>query len=165
MKKNILLIIGICLVCIITSGCGKDYKVVNCTREVDATESFKTDMKYKIYYEDNYVMEMHSVEKITSPDTDVLNKYKEAYEKSYAKYKGLEYYDYNISVEDDTLTSKVDIDYTNIDMDKLLEIDGPVELKEEGSDKKIKYNVYKDGKVLLDESIKLYERLGAKCDK
>ena len=165
MKRNILLIISICLLCIITSGCGKDdYKVVNCTREVEATESFKTDMKYKLYYEDNYVMEMHSVEKITAEDS-VLNQYKEAYEKSYSKYKGLEYYDYNINIKNGTLTSKVDIDYTKIDMDKLLEIDGPVELKEEGSDKKTKYNVYKDGKVLLDESIKLYERLGAKCDK
>ncbi len=173
MKKCILLVICICLLCFVTTACGSSnnkskvksgYKVMNCTRLVENSEISKTDMNYELYYKGNYVMEMHSVEKITAEE-EILNKYKTAYENSYSKYKDLKYYNHKLEIKDDTLISTVDIDYTKIDMDKLEQLESSVELKEEGNDKKTKYSVYKDGKVLLDKVKDLYEKLGANCKK
>ena len=84
-------------------------------------------------------------------DTDILNTYKEQIESLYSPYKDVEYYEYNVDITDNKLTSTVDINYTKVDTDKLLEIDSA-----NGA-------LIKDGKISVDDIKSVYESLGATC--
>ena len=69
----------------------------------------------------------------------------------YSPYKDVEYYEYNVDVTDNKLTSTVDINYAKVDTDKLLEIDSA------------NGQLIKDGKISVDDIKSVYESLGATC--
>ena len=154
-KKNIMLLLIFGLV-LLVGGCDDvdNYDVVTCTRTATLSDSNTTaDLEYKIYYEGDYVKKTVSVEKITSSDKSILNKYKSSYESVFSKYKNIKYYDNVVKLNKNTVTSTTKIDYTKVDTDKILEIEG-----DNG-------NIYtKDGKVKLDTLIKTYKKYGSKCD-
>ena len=144
----------ICLVTLITA-CGKEdnYKVVKCVRNVEATKDLAVDANYYLYYEGDYIKKMQSKEVIKASNKTILNTYKQGYEKSYAAYKDIDYYDNKITIDGNTLTSEVNIDYTKVDINKLIELEGE------------KDNIYEDGKVSLKKALDLYEEAGLQCDK
>ena len=150
MKKVLLLVFFVSL-CFLVTGCHNDYEVKTCTRNVEAGENMKTNFIYKIYYKGKYVMLYESTEEITADDS-VLNTYKDAYEKVYKEYDGIEYYDHKLTLKDGTLTSKVNIDYRKVDLDKIIELEGN------------KYNIYKDGKVVLNKLLSFYKKAGIQCE-
>lgn len=131
-----------------TSGSGK----LSCTREAFAGDDVDVDLSYELEYMNGYVQTLHSVEKIVSSSSDSLDEYEEAYEKIADNYKGLKYYDINISRTEDTVVNDTFINYEKIDMKRLLEIEGEED------------NVVEDGKVKLETWLGFAEAFGTVCE-
>lgn len=155
-KKGISVILLVLGLLLFLSGCDdtSNYKVVNCTRSVSLNDNkTSAELKYEIYYEGEYVKKTISTEEITSSDKTVLNEYKSSYEKVFEKYKDIDYYDNTVTISGDTVTSKTIVDYTRVDTDAILRIEG-----ENG-------NIYTDdGKVKLKTLLDLYKKYGSQCD-
>ena len=74
-------------------------------------------------------------------------------ENLYSNFDNIENYKYNVIIEENTLTSTVNIDYTKIDINELLEIDSSVQ------------QLLNDNKkVDLDKITQVYESAGAVCE-
>ena len=85
--------------------------------DMNASYTYVADFSlWKVY---NFKM----VETVRSADNDNLLTYRESIEKEMSKYKNLDYYDNLIVVENRTLTNIVTIDYKNVDMKKLEQLD------------------------------------------
>lgn len=154
MKKRLLLIVLLFSVFIL-SGCEgtSNDEVVHCTRAASLSDSNTTvDLKYDIYYKDKYVKRTVSTEQITSSDKNTLSEYESSYKKVFDQYKDIKYYDNTITINDRSLISVTKIDYTKVDFNQILEIEGE------------KGNVFtKDGKVKLKTLVDLYEKYGSQC--
>lgn len=155
MKKK-LLFSGLLFMILILSGCEdtSNYKVINCTRTASLSDNKTTvDLKYKIYYEGDYVKKTISTEQVTSSDKNTLDIYESSYKKVFEQYKDIKYYDNNVTKQDGSIISTTKIDYTKVDTSKILEIEGE------------KGNIFtKGGKVKLKTLIELYEKYGSQCD-
>lgn len=150
MKKSFI-ILGILL--LLVTGCGQtqaEEKMV-CTRTVNMN-NVQMDLRYEVYYEGDNVNKVQSTEKVISDDEATLQTYQDQVESIYSNFDNVEHYNYEVSIEGDTLTSTTDIDYTKIDMDQLLEIDSSVEQL-----------LNDNGKIDLDNITKVYEQAGATC--
>ena len=145
------LILGV-FILLLSTGCGNSNSTesMTCTRTMNQN-GIKTDLKYNIEYSKDYVTKIKTIETIESSNTDILDTYKEQIEALYSPYKNIEYYNYNIDIKDDKLTSTVDINYEKIDTDKLLEIDSA------------NGQLIKDGKIKVSDIKSVYESLGATC--
>ncbi len=152
MKKLKLLLVV--LLALVVTGCGNSdaEKTMTCTRTLNQ-DNLKMDLKYTVVYQGNYVKQVTSVETITTDDEEVLNTYKTSVEKVYAPYQDLEYYDTNVSVEGNTMTSTVNINYEKLDVDKLIEIDSA------------NGQLFSDGKITISTMENLYNQVGATCTK
>ncbi len=137
---------------IVCTGC-KSSKIntLSCTRNVEQA-GIKFDLFYLIKYKNNYVTNIQSTEKIVSDDLFVLNSYKDDIESIYEPYKNLKYYNYNIEISGNTLTSQTDIDYTKVDTKKMIEIDSN------------NSNLIKNGKIDVGTIQSYYQSLGIVCD-
>ena len=144
-------VLGVCSLLLVT-GCGNSNNMesMTCTRTMNKN-GIKTSLKYNVEYEGDYVSRIKTVETVETDDTDILNTYKDQIESLYSPYKDVEYYEYNIDITDNKLTSTVDINYAKVDTDKLLEIDSA-----NGA-------LIKDGKISVDDIKSVYESLGATC--
>ena len=152
MKKSFI-ILGILL--LLVTGCGQtqaEEKMV-CTRTVNMN-NVEMDLRYEVYYEGDNVNKVQSTEKVISDDEATLQTYQDQVESIYSNFDNVEHYNYEVSIEGDTLTSTTDIDYTKIDMNQLLEIDSSVEQL-----------LNDNGKIDLDNITKVYEQAGATCSK
>ena len=145
------IVLGVCSLLLIT-GCGKSSNVesMTCTRTMNQNE-IKTSLKYNVQYEGDYVSKIKTIETIETDNVDTLNTYKEQIESLYSPYKDVEYYKYDVDINDNKLTSTVDINYKKVDTDKLLEIDSA------------NGQLIKDGKIRVDDIKSVYESLGATC--
>lgn len=110
------------------------------------------DLSYFADYQGSYVNNIRSDERITSDDNNILATYKKAVEETYAPFDGLEYYSYNVEIDGNTLISTTDIDYSKIDVDKVLELDP-------GSS-----SLIKNGKININDLKKAYQTMGATCE-
>lgn len=152
MKKTILLLV-LCFSVFMVSGCGKEEeKTMNCTRTVNQN-GIKMDLSYTVTYEGDYAKVVKSVEKIISDDEDTLETYKTQLEETTKSFKDIEYYDHDIKIEGNTLTSSITINYEKIDTDKLISIDSAMK------------QIIKDGKVSIDTLETLYTGLGNTCER
>lgn len=137
------------------TGCGNkevQEKTMICTRNATIAEGTTLNVEYTVTYQGDYVKKIYSNEKISSDNTEYLNQMKTMVENTYAPYKDLEYYDYNIQIEGDTLTSQLTIDYDEIDTDKMIEIDSA------------NATLIKDGKVKVEDIKAQYNNIGAICE-
>ena len=150
MKK--IIILGVALLILVT-GCGtKQEKKMICTRTSNMN-GVKIDLRYEVTYQGNNVNKVESTEKVESDSKETLNTYKEAVENLYSNFDNIENYKYNVIIEGYTLTSTVNIDYTKIDINELLEIDSSVQ------------QLLNDNKkVDLDKITQVYESAGAVCE-
>ena len=116
-------VLGVFILFLVT-GCGNsnDALSMTCTRTMNQN-NIKTSLKYNVEYKDDYVSRIKSVETIETDSSDILNTYKEQIESLYSPYQDVDYYEYNVEIQDNKLTSTVDINYEKVDTDKLLEID------------------------------------------
>ena len=144
---------GFILVCcglVVITGCGAD-KTMTCTRTMNQN-GIKADLKYEVVYSGDTVKQVKSTEKISNDSKEVLETYKETVEKTYAPYKDLEHYNYNVTIDGDTLTSIADINYEKIDTKKMIEVDSA------------NSQLIKNGKVSLKDLKSVYESVGATCE-
>lgn len=151
MKRKYLFLAVTMLVVFLVTGCSySKEKTMTCTRTMNQS-GMKTNLNYKVTYSGDYVNRVQSEESIETSDTTTLNAYKEQIENTYKPYKGIKYYNYNVTVDGNKLVSTADINYAKIDTDKLIEIDSA------------NSQLINDGKVKLSSIKSLYEQLGATC--
>lgn len=149
--KKVLFLAGISI--LLLTGCGaKEQKTMTCTRTVNQS-GMKMDLSYEVKYTGDYVDTVKSVEKIESDNAEVLKTYKETVESMYSAYDNIKYYDYDVVIDGNTLTSTVNINYSKIDTDKLLEVDSALG------------QLIKDGKVSIDDIESVYNAVGAICER
>lgn len=151
MKRKYLFLAVTMLVIFLVTGCSSsEEKTMTCTRTMNQS-GMKTNLNYKVTYSGDYVNRVQSEESIETDDTTTLNTYKEQIENIYKPYKDVEYYTYNVTIDNSKLVSTVDINYAKIDTDKLIEIDSA------------NSQLINNGKVKLSSVKSLYEQLGATC--
>lgn len=137
---------------LLLAGCGSNSSVSSdgvkkCTRTGTVTNG-STEMNYEVYYKGEYVVLLHSTEKIISDSSSVLDTYEEAYKNIFKQYEGLEYYDNKITRSSNSVTNEITINYEKIDMGKLLDIEGEED------------NVIENGKVKLDTWLSFAKKYG-----
>lgn len=110
------------------------------------------DLSYFADYKESYVTNIKSNEKIVSDNTSILETYKSKVEQSYEPFDDIEYYNYSVKIEGDTLISTTDIDYSKIDIEKVLEVDPTSS------------SLIKNGKININTLKKAYESMGATCE-
>lgn len=126
--------------------------VLKCTREATAKEGIDVELNYEVYYNDNYIEVLHSIEKVISNSSDDLDEYEQAYTNIYKNYEDLKYYDNIITRDENSVTSDTTINYEKIDIDRLLEIEGEED------------NVIENGKVKVETWVNFAEQFGATCE-
>ena len=151
LRSSILLVMILLL-----AGCGSNSSVSSdgvkkCTRTGTVTNG-STEMNYEVYYKGEYVVLLHSTEKIISDSSSVLDTYEEAYKNIFKQYEGLEYYDNKITRSSNSVTNEITINYEKIDMGKLLDIEGEED------------NVIENGKVKLDTWLSFAKKYGVTCE-
>lgn len=154
MKKKSFILGFVLVFILLLSGCSSEQegeKTMTCKRTMNQN-GMKANLTYTVLYEGDYVNRVKSEETIETDATEILDAYKEQVETLYSPYKDIEYYEYSVDVKDNKLTSTVDIDYSKIDTDKLIEIDSA------------NSSLIQDGKILVDDIKSLYEQLGATCE-
>ena len=141
---------------LLLAGCGSNSSVSSdgvkkCTRTGTVTNG-STEMNYEVYYKGEYVVLLHSTEKIISDSSSVLDTYEEAYKNIFKQYEGLKYYDNKITRNSNSVTNETTINYEKIDMGKLLDIEGEED------------NVIENGKVKLDTWLSFAKKYGVTCE-
>ena len=124
----------------------------HCTR-TGVMEGGNADLSYEIYYTGKVLNRVESTEMVTSDDEEILDQYEGAYRAIHAHYEGLEYYDTSVIRTDNSVTSKITIDYDHIDIDELISI--------EGNDN----NVFEDEVPKIAKWRALARKVGMKCSK
>lgn len=152
MKKAIISILMVSI--LIFTGCSnqKEEKTMSCNRTLEQS-GLSMDLTYNVSYVGSNVTKVESVEKVTSDNSTVLETYKTQIEKVYEPYKDIEYYDYSVNINDNTLTSKTNINYEKIDTDKMISVDSA------------NSQLIKKGKINIDTLKSYYEALGITCKK
>lgn len=151
LKYLVVLLLGVFIV----TGCQnkEELKTMTCTRTINQ-EGVSMDLSYKVTYNGDYVEVLESTEKVTSKDTSALEEYKKSIETTYKPYANIKYYDTKVTIDGDTLTSKVTIDYSKIDYKEFVNIDSANSQM-----------FTDDGKVKLETIESLYSQIGATCTK
>lgn len=122
-----------------------------CARGGKGLNNSTAELSYEVNYEKGYLTKVHSIEKVTSEDSSVLDQYEDAYKNIFKAYKNLKYYDNTITREDTTVTSDTTIDYSKVDIKKLEEIEATNQ------------SIIKNGKVSLKDWLTLASKVGTKC--
>ena len=151
MKKGILISLLVIMLVVVT-GCGKaKTKTMTCTMKSTITSGTTMESVYKITYTGKYVDLVESTEKVKSNSNLVLETYKKTIDDMYSPYKDIKYYDYDITIDGDTLTSVAKINYAKIDTDKMIKVNSANK------------QLIKDGKIAVETIKEVYEQLGAEC--
>ena len=133
------------------TGCGSK-KVMSCSYK-STQNNVKMDLSYTVNYKGNNVINVKSVEKIESDDSEVLHDYKVMVEEMYAPYSNISNYTYEIDVNGNTLTSTTNINYKKINLNDMIEIDPNIQ------------QLIKDNNINIDLMKLSYENLGLTCKK
>lgn len=165
--KKIGILVCLVLICFLVSGCEtkKMEKVIindkvidtatmehkHCSREA-TLDGGDAKLEYDIYYTGDVLNLLISKEKIISSSEEILNIYEEAYKSIHLNYKELEGYDTSIERGDTTVTSIIKIDYDNIDINKLIEIEG------EGD------NIFENSIPKVNKWLELAKKFGTTCE-
>lgn len=152
MKKIVKLSVLV-LTSLVFTGCGSKEIITECVRTGTIREGVSVDFNYKVTSKGGVVLKVETVEKVTSQDEEYLKTFKDSILSMYAPYKDIKDYNYEVTIEGDTLVSKTNIDYTKVDTDKLVEIDSA------------NSKLIKNGKVSLDDVTNLYNSTGAVCQR
>ncbi len=131
----------------------KNMEKMTCTRQGNGINGAKANLNYTLYYQGEYLQILHSKEQVLTTNQDILTEYQNAYINIYKNYENLKYYETSIVREEGSVTNDTIINYSKLDTNKLLEIEGEED------------NIIKDGKVKLDDWLKFAEKLGTTCEK
>lgn len=154
--KKIIKCLALFLFVLVISGCNSklSYKESVCTLENDQSKSdYKAQTTYKIYSKNDIVKKVYSKETLKSNSKEILDYFKNLYEKQYdAQNKNYGGYKYSIKIDGNNLISDITIDYTKLDLDKFIK-----------DNSAMKSYVNEENKLTVDGIIKMYESLGASC--
>lgn len=154
--KKIIKCLVLFLFVLVISGCNSklSYKESVCTLENDQSKSdYKAQTTYKIYSKNDIVKKVYSKETLKSNSKEILDYFKNLYEKQYdAQNKNYGGYKYSIKIDGNNLISDITIDYTKLDLDKFIK-----------DNSAMKSYVNEENKLTVDGIIKMYESLGASC--
>ena len=135
------------------TGCSSvSYKTMTCSRTTNKL-GVSMDLSYTIKYSDDVVNEIESIEKLRSNDISKLNALKNEFENIYKNYDGVDYYTYDVSLENNTLTNTFSIVYNSDDTNTLLSV------AQSGK------SFSKIGKVNVDSLLSYYKSVGITCEK
>lgn len=178
LKKTSLVILMFCLMLLVT-GCSEDEKKndtkngtssatkvtivdkdfdregsgsLSCTQGATASEGIDVDLSYVVTYENGNILILHSTSKITSNDQADLDLYENAYESIADSYKDLDHYNTSIVRDDNSVTYDTIIDYDNINIDQLLDIEGEED------------NIILGDEAKLSLWLDLAEQVGVTCE-
>ena len=127
-------------------------KVLTCTKSGTVTTGVQADFTYQVFHDGIYAEEVHTVEKLMTNNEEYLQQYRNLLIRGYEPYQDIEFYDYDVKINGNTLTSTVNINYAKKDKEKMIEIN-----KENAT-------LIKNGKVLVSDMKALYEQqVGAVC--
>lgn len=162
MKKGLLLV----SLLILLTGCGEEttndvyndipeQKTMHCEVSTrDVVNGYETASDYTIYYTDDYVDKVETVETVTSESEEFLDTMEEyvntTYEATNSAYGG---YTYEVTREDGKVVSNVTIDYDKMNLEQY------------ATDQPSLAQYIEDGKFLVDGIIEIYETAGATCEK
>ncbi len=150
MKKSFLFVSLFIMLAIIT-GCGNSSKTMICTMSGEIVKGTTVNKEYKVTYTGEYVDYVKGKEIIKSDTKEILAAYKKTAEAMQALYKDIKYYDYNVELVSDTLTSTTEINYAKVDAKKMSDANTTLGKMFEG------------GKVKLETLRAVYETQGATC--
>ena len=151
--KKLALLVPVLLLSL--TGCGTTQTgTINCTLSTnDVINGYKLESSYKINYTGDYVDNVETLEEVTSESEVLLDTFETTLNDTYSAtnqaYGG---YTYTVTNESGKVTSKVTIDYSEMNIDKYVK-DQPV-LK----------SYVEDGKMLVDGVKAIYESMGATCE-
>ena len=128
----------------------KSSGILHCTRSGTANNA-EPFFEYTLKYKDNLLLELHSIEGVTSDDEAVLDEYDTAYEKINANYKNLKYYDTEVIRTDVSVYRDTTINYAKIDTGKLLDIEGS------------ENNIIENGQASLSAWLEFASKFGTTC--
>ncbi len=150
MKKGIILIPAMVL---LLTGCGEKKGTISCTLSSnDAVNGYKLDAEYTIHYKGDNAEYVESKEVISSDSEDTLATFESSFNSTYntmnSTYGG---YTINITNENGKVTSNIKIDYTKMDLEKLVQDQPAMKL------------YVKDKKMSKEGLQATYEAMGATC--
>ena len=121
-----------------------------CTYSATA-DVYAIKTKYIVTFKNKIVKNIYTEETLTKYGDKVLNDYKTTLDSLYQPYSKLKYYDYSVELKDNQVTSKININYEKLDINKFISIDS--------NNKKILTN----NKVMIKTIKKIYKNNGARC--
>jgi uncharacterized lipoprotein YehR (DUF1307 family) len=125
---------------------------LKCSTEAVADEGIDVDLNYTIKYKNGNILELVSIQKVSSENDGNLDLYENAYKNIAEKYYGLEYYDNDIVRDSNSVSYTITINYDKIDIKKLLAIEGEED------------NIIKNGKAKLSLWLDLAGKMGTVCE-
>lgn len=142
----------------LTIGCTNNNEEIvrKCTLSSDqSSNGYKLDSIYEIHAKGKEVKSVITEEIVTSSSEEILTYFEEQLNSTYNTANET-YGGYTIDIKKDSnkLTSKVTIDYTKMDMDKFIE-----------NNSGMKTYINSNNKLTLNGATKIYESLGATCEK
>lgn len=151
MKKLYLLLIPAFL--LILTGCGSSSdKVMKCSLSTDGG-SYTLKSDYEVHHDGKYVQTIKTVETVTSSDSSIIDQM-DSYMNSVYQTLSDTYGGYTFKVTKDSgkVVSNVTVDYTKINLQKLIENDSSAK------------QFVEDDKVTLEGIKDTYKSLGINCN-
>lgn len=150
--KKMLSVLLLCVCVGIVSGCGAKKRTIECT-VTQTLSDYKLNATYKIYATGEVVDKVETVEVVDSSDDSILKEFESTLNTQYGnnntRYGG---YDYKVTIDGTKLESKVTIDYSKVDMDKMV-----------GDNSTMKNFVNSKNRLTVNGATSLYEAMGATC--
>ena len=126
--------------------------MLKCNTKAEAGDGIDVDLNYSVKYKNGNILELISIQKVTSDNQDSLDLYENAYKNIAKNYNGLNYYDKNIVRDSNSVTYTITINYDKIDLKELLAIEGAED------------NIVKSGKAKLSLWLELAGKMGTTCE-
>ncbi len=123
---------------------------LSCTYRTNQN-NLNIDVLYQASFKNKIVLKLATTETVQSSDYLLLESYKTSLENMYSPYKKIKYYDNEITLTNNKLTSKTTINYQKISTSQLIALD------------KNNKNLIKDGQININDLKKMYQNMGAKC--
>lgn len=124
----------------------------HCTRDASAGTNTELVLEYDVYYTGEILNILISHEELITNDQETLQTYETAYKQIAVNYEGLEHYEQKVTKTKNSVTNEIKINYDEIDIKKLLAIEGEED------------NIIEDGKAKVDLYLALLKKFGGKCE-
>ena len=150
--KKMLSVLLLCVCIGVVSGCGAKKRTIECTVTQNLS-NYKLNATYKIYATGDVVDKVETIVVVDSSSNAVLKEFESTLNTQYGnndkRYGG---YDYKVTIDGSKLESKVTIDYSKVDMEKMI-----------SDNSAMKSFVNKKNRITVKGATSLYEAMGATC--